>query len=34
MLGGKGVPLILVGRQRLDGYDKTRLEGMLREAGW
>lgn len=33
-LDGKGVPLILVGRQRLDGYDKTRLEAMLREAGW
>lgn len=33
-LDGKGVPLILVGRQRLDGYDKTRLESMLRAAGW
>lgn len=33
-LDGKGVPLILVGRQRMDGYDKTRLEAMLREAGW
>lgn len=34
LLGGEGVPLILVGRQRMDGYDKTRLESMLREAGW
>jgi glutaredoxin len=34
LLGGEGVPLILVGRQRMDGYDKTRLEAMLREAGW
>lgn len=34
LLGGEGVPLILVGRQRMDGYDETRLEAMLREAGW
>jgi glutaredoxin len=32
-LGGRGVPVILVGRQRMDGYDPGRLESMLRSEG-
>jgi glutaredoxin len=32
-LGGRGVPVILVGRQRMDGYDQRRLESMLRTEG-
>jgi glutaredoxin len=32
-LGGRGVPVILVGRQRMDGYDQGRLESMLRTEG-
>lgn len=33
-LGGKGVPVILVGEQRLDGFDAGRMEHALSEAGW
>lgn len=33
-LGGKGVPIILVGRQRMDGYERDELVRMLAKAGW
>ena len=33
-LGGRGVPLILVGNQRMDGFDAGRLDAMLAVAGW
>lgn len=32
-LGGRGVPVILVGNQRMDGFDQARLEAMLENAG-
>jgi len=32
-LGARGVPVILVGRQRMDGFDQGRLESMLRSEG-
>jgi glutaredoxin len=32
-LGGRGVPVILVGNQRMDGYSEGGLEGLLRQAG-
>ena len=32
-LGARGVPVLLVGDLRLDGYDPRRLERLLREAG-
>jgi glutaredoxin len=32
-LGGRGVPVILVGSQRMDGYSQESLEAMLRQAG-
>ena len=32
-LGARGVPVLLVGEQRLDGYDPRRLERLLRDAG-
>jgi len=28
-LGGKGVPLITVGKQKMSGFSATRLESML-----
>ncbi len=33
-LKGRGVPIILVGNQRMNGYDQARLEGMLRAGGY
>jgi hypothetical protein len=33
-LGGRGVPVILVGSQRMDGYNAGRLEAMLQSAGY
>jgi glutaredoxin len=33
-LRGRGVPVILVGSQRMDGYDATRLDAMLGQAGY
>ena len=33
-LGGRGVPIILVGRQRMDGYEQAELARMLATAGW
>ena len=33
LVGGRGVPVILVGRQRMDGYDAGRLDAMLRAEG-
>jgi len=32
-LKGRGVPIILVGSQRMDGYSQARLDAMLRAAG-
>jgi glutaredoxin len=32
-IGGRGVPVILVGNQRMDGYSEERLEWMLKSAG-
>lgn len=32
-LRGRGVPIILVGDQRMDGYSQARLDTMLRAAG-
>jgi glutaredoxin len=33
-LGGRGVPVILVGSQRMDGFDAAALDGMLSAAGY
>ncbi len=33
-LGGRGVPVILVGTQRMDGFDASGLDAMLAGAGW
>lgn len=33
-LGGRGVPIILVGRQRMDGFDAAGLDDMLARAGY
>jgi len=33
-LGGRGVPVILVGAQRMDGFDQAGLAGMLQTAGY
>lgn len=33
-LNGRGVPIILVGNQRLDGFDEQRLAQMLKTAGY
>ena len=33
-LGGRGVPLITVGAERLDGFDPRRLSKILRKAGF
>ncbi|HWA11947.1 MAG TPA: glutaredoxin family protein [Burkholderiales bacterium] len=32
-IGGRGVPVILVGAQRMDGYSQGSLEAMLKQAG-
>lgn len=32
-LGARGVPVLLIGDQRLDGYHPQRLEKLLRNAG-
>jgi glutaredoxin len=32
-LSARGVPVILVGRQRMDGFDQRRLESMLHAEG-
>jgi len=32
-IGGRGVPVILVGNQRMDGYSQESLDAMLRQAG-
>ncbi len=32
-LGGQGVPLILVGDQRMKGFNATRLDKLLQDAG-
>lgn len=33
-LGGRGVPIILVGAQRMDGYSEPQLAAMLKHAGY
>ena len=33
-LGGRGIPIILVGSQRMDGFDANGLDAMLTAAGW
>lgn len=33
-LGGRGVPVILVGSQRMDGFEAGALTAMLEQAGW
>lgn len=33
-LKGRGVPIILVGDQRMNGYSEDRLSALLREAGY
>ena len=33
-IGGHGVPVILVGRQRMDGFSAAALDAMLAAAGW
>jgi glutaredoxin len=33
-LGGRGVPIILVGGDRMDGYDEGSLAAMLANGGW
>lgn len=33
-LGGRGVPLILVGEQKMSGFQAERLAAMLREGGY
>jgi glutaredoxin len=32
-LKGRGVPIILVGNQRMNGYSQAQLDSMLRTAG-
>ncbi|WP_457672995.1 glutaredoxin family protein [Thiolapillus sp.] len=32
-LGGRGVPLLLVGEQRIQGFDAKKLPARLRKAG-
>ena len=32
-IGGNGVPVILVGQQRMDGYSQESLAAMLKQAG-
>ena len=33
-IGGRGVPVILVGHQRMDGFSEAGLDAMLAAAGW
>ncbi len=33
-LGGRGVPVILVGQQRMDGYSEPSLAALLAQAGY
>ena len=33
-LKGRGVPVILVGSQRMDGFDPARMDTMLKAAGY
>jgi glutaredoxin len=33
-LGGRGVPVILVGNQRMNGFDAAALDAMLGQARW
>ncbi len=33
-MGARGVPVILVGRQRINGYNESRLRSALKKAGY
>jgi len=33
-MGGRGVPVILVGKQRINGYDESRLRTALKRGGY
>ncbi len=33
-LGARGVPVLVVGRERVDGFDPRRLRRVLRQAGF
>jgi glutaredoxin len=33
-LGGRGVPVIVVGNRRMDGFDAATLDGLLAQAGY
>jgi hypothetical protein len=33
-MGARGVPVILVGTQRMNGYSEERLAAMLKAAGY
>src|SRR5215213_2863610 len=33
-LGGRGVPMIIIGAQRMNGYSEARLGQLLSEAGY
>ncbi|MHB8535177.1 MAG: DUF4124 domain-containing protein [Sulfuricaulis sp.] len=33
-LGGRGVPIILVGKQRMDGFSASKLDQMLKNVGY
>ena len=33
-LAGKGVPIILVGKQRMDGFSSSKLDEMLKNVGY
>lgn len=33
-LEGKGVPIILVGKQRMDGFSSSKLDEMLKNVGY
>lgn len=33
-LGGRGVPVILVGMERMNGYNQESLEALLKQAGY
>ena len=34
LLAGKGVPIILVGKQRMDGFSESKLDAMLKNVGY
>lgn len=34
LLAGRGVPIILVGKQRMDGFSESKLDEMLKNVGY